>query len=449
MTHYRFPEGFVWGTATSSYQIEGAAFEDGRMPSIWDTFCNRPGAIADGSTGLVADDHFHRYASDVALMAELGVNAYRFSIAWPRVLPNGTGQVNQKGLDFYSRLVDALLQQGITPFATLYHWDLPQVLSDRGGWTQRFIADAFAEYADVVSRALGDRVRHWATLNEPWVSSFVGYAIGDHAPGVKDHESYLRAGHHLLLAHGKAVPVLRANGSADTKVGLVNALSWATPASDSSEDKAAAARHMSFFNRWFLDPPLKGAYPQDIFDQLGGALIPVQPGDMEIIRAPLDFLGVNYYTRAIVAHDAEAPGLATRMLRNEGAEYTEMDWEVYPEGLYQLLMHMTSEYGLPMYITENGASFADELTDGEVHDARRTNYYQVHLAACARAIADGALLKGYFAWSLMDNFEWGHGYTKRFGLVYVDYATQERILKDSARWYAQAVKANGFELADG
>ncbi|HYO87921.1 MAG TPA: family 1 glycosylhydrolase, partial [Candidatus Limnocylindrales bacterium] len=289
MTMVRFPEGFVWGTATSSYQIEGAAFEDGRMPSIWDTFCNKPGAIVDGSNGLVADDHYHRYDSDVALMAELGANAYRFSVAWPRILPNGTGEVNQKGVDFYKRLLDSLEQRNITPYATLYHWDLPQVLSDRGGWTQRFIVDAFAEYTDLISRALGDRVKHWMTINEPWVSSFVGYGIGEHAPGLKDWESYLRAGHHLLLAHGKAVRVLRANGDADTKIGLANAMTWSSPASERPEDVAAAARHHSFFNRWFLDPLLKGEYPQDVFEAVGGKLVPIEPGDMEIIAAPIDF----------------------------------------------------------------------------------------------------------------------------------------------------------------
>ncbi len=446
MTMVRFPEGFVWGTATSSYQIEGAAFEDGRMPSIWDTFCNKPGAIVDGSNGLVADDHYHRYDSDVALMAELGANAYRFSIAWPRILPNGTGEVNQKGVDFYKRLLDSLEQRNITPYATLYHWDLPQVLSDRGGWTQRYIVDAFAEYADVISRALGDRVKHWMTINEPWVSSFIGYGIGEHAPGLKDWESYLRAGHYLLLAHGKAVRVLRANGDADTKIGLANAMTWSSPASERPEDVAAAARHHSFFNRWFLDPLLKGEYPQDVFEAVGGKLVPIEPGDMEIIVAPIDFIGVNYYTRGIIADDPAVPGIGARQLRNEGAEYTAMDWEVYPEGLHQLLMKLTEDYGLPMYITENGAAFADEVTDGQVHDPRRTVYYQSHLTACQRAIVGGAPLKGYFAWSLMDNFEWGWGYTRRFGLVYVDYATQQRILKDSAKWYAQAAKANGFEL---
>lgn len=448
MTSYRFPDGFVWGTATASYQIEGAAFEDGRMPSIWDTFCNKPGAISDGSNGLVADDHYHRYDADAALMAELGTNGYRFSIAWPRILPEGTGAVNEKGIDFYKRLLDSLEKRQITPFATLYHWDMPQVLSDRGGWTQRFIVDAFAEYADVISRALGDRVKHWATLNEPWVSAFLGYGIGVHAPGVKDHESYLRAAHHLMLAHGRAVAVLRANCSAGTQVGLVNSLNWPSPASDAPEDIAAAERAHSFTNRWFLDPPLKGEYPQDIFDAIGGQLIPIEPGDMDIISAPIDFLGVNYYTRNITANDPEGPGIGIRQLRNDSAEYTEMDWEVYPDGLYKLLLRLNEDYGLPMYITENGASFPDEVIDGAVHDARRTNYFQVHLAACQRAIAAGVPLKGYFAWSLLDNFEWGWGYSRRFGLVYVDYATQQRIMKDSGKWYAQAAKANGFTLEE-
>lgn len=447
MAVYHFPPGFVWGTATASYQIEGAAFEEGRMPSIWDTFCRKPGAILDKSNGDVADDHYHRVEEDVALMAELGVTGYRFSIAWPRIVPDGVGKVNQAGLDWYKRLVDALLKHNITPFATLYHWDLPQVLSDRGGWTQRFITDAFAGYVDAVSRGLGDRVQHWMTLNEPWVSSFLGYGIGIHAPGVADWESYLRAAHHLLLAHGKAVPVLRANGTEATRIGLANALTWADPATDSEADRAAAARHYSFQNGWFLEPLFRGRYPDNLINELGWHLIPMEAGDMEIISAPIDFLGVNYYTRAVVADAPDQPGTHARSIRVESSEYTHMDWEVWPEGLTNLLLRLTADYGLPLYITENGAAFVDEVSDdGKVHDPRRVSYYQGHLAAAHRAITAGVPLKGYFAWSFIDNFEWGYGYTRRFGLYYVDYNTQQRIMKDTAVWYAQTVDANGFTL---
>ncbi len=445
---YRFPDGFVWGTATSSYQIEGAAYEDGRTPSIWDTFALRPGAILDKSNGNVADDHYHRYREDVGLMAELGVSAYRFSIAWPRILPEGTGEVNQRGLDFYKRLVDELEQQGITPYATLYHWDLPQILSDRGGWTQRFITDAFEEYADVVTRALGDRVKHWMTINEPWVVSYLGYGNGVHAPGVRDWQSFLRAAHHLMLAHGKAVGVVRANCDAETKVGMVYSLTWADAAKDTPDDHAAALKHEGFSNRWFLDPVLKGRYPADMLNEFGWEYIPAEPGDLKIMASPSDFFGVNYYTRSIVTHDpSEESGY--RQVRNDGAQYTEMDWEVYPDGLYHLLKKLARDYGLPMYITENGAAYPDQLSaDGAVHDALRVAYYQSHLAACHRAMAEGVPLKGYFAWSLLDNFEWGQGYERRFGLVHVDYATQKRTLKDSGIWYAQCVDSNGFRLEE-
>ncbi|MFN8377107.1 MAG: GH1 family beta-glucosidase [Anaerolineae bacterium] len=447
MAVYHFPAGFVWGTATSSFQIEGAAFEDGRSPSIWDTFCRKPGAILDQSNGDVADDHYHRFEEDITLMAELGVTAYRFSIAWPRILPDGVGRINQPGLDWYKRMVDTLLKHNITPYATLYHWDLPQVLSDRGGWTQRFIADAFVEYADAVSKELGDRIKNWMTLNEPWVSAFLGYGNGVHAPGIAHWESYLRAAHHLMLAHGKAVSVLRANGDRETKVGLVNALTWSDPATDSEADRLAASRHYSFHNRWFLDPPLKGVYPENILNLVGWSRIPVEVGDMEIISTPIDFLGVNYYMRGVVENALEENALGIRGVRMPDSEYTHMDWEVWPEGLYNLLMKLTADYGIPLYITENGAAFEDEVTsDGRVHDVRRTAYYQSHLAAAHRAITHGAPLKGYFAWSLLDNFEWGYGYARRFGLCYVDYNTQQRIMKDTAIWYAQTVDANGFAL---
>lgn len=440
----RFPEGFLWGAATAAYQVEGAVNEDGRSPSIWDTFSHTPGKITNNDTGDVACDHYHRYAEDIDLMAHLGLKAYRFSIAWPRILPQGTGQVNQVGLDFYDRLVDGLLAKGILPFATLYHWDLPQALQDRGGWPERSIVDAFVSYADVVSRRLGDRVRHWMTLNEPWVISFLGYGNGMHAPGIADEAAFLRAAHHLLLAHGHAVPVLRANSDAQTQIGMVLSLGWVDSASNSPEDQAAARRHDGFFNRWFLDPIFKGAYPDDMVKVFGASMPSVSDEDMRIIATPFDFLGVNYYTRSVVAAGQEPP-FRPRMERPAG-EYTEMDWEVYPLGLYNLLTRLHREYGpRAMYITENGAAFKDELSaDGKVIDPRRLAYLRAHFEQAHRAIGDGVPLRGYFVWSLMDNFEWGYGYTKRFGITYIDYPTQRRILKQSGEWYREVIRSNAL-----
>ncbi len=445
-----FPAGFLWGAATAAYQVEGAANEEGRGVSIWDTFCKTPGKVTNGDTGDVACDHYHRYREDIELMAHLGLKAYRFSVAWPRILPAGIGGVNEAGLDFYDRLVDALLAKGIEPFATLYHWDLPQRLQDDlGGWPSRDIVEPFVHYADVVSRRLGDRVHHWMTINEPWVVAFVGYAIGAHAPGIQSWPDALKAAHNLLLSHGRAVPVLRANGDDKTQVGIVLNLGWVDAATDSPADQAVARRMDGYLNRWFLDPVFKGAYPADMvqfYEESGWLETPTaQDGDMAAIAAPLDFLGVNYYTRNVVGAGGGPDAPMGRPVKPEG-EYTEMGWEVYPEGLYKLLMSIHHNYGpRAMYITENGAAFVDAVTpDGCVHDPRRLAYLQAHFAQAHRAIQDGAPLKGYFVWSLMDNFEWGHGYTKRFGVTYVDYATQKRIIKDSGAWYTQVTRQNGF-----
>ncbi len=444
-----FPADFVWGTATSSYQIEGAANEDGRGVSIWDTFCRTPGKVVNGDDGDVACDHYHRYPQDIELLSELGVNAYRFSIAWPRILPQGTGAVNEAGLDFYDRLVDGLLAKGITPHATLYHWDLPQALEDAGGWPNRATVDAFVEYTDVISRRLSDRVKSWMTHNEPWCAAFLGYAIGVHAPGIQDLEQSVRASHHLLLSHGLAVPVLRANGDAQTKVGIVLNPTWSDPASDSAEDKAAARRMDGFRNRWFLDPLYRGEYPADMVELYGGSVPGLQPGDLEAISAPIDFLGVNYYNRAVVMDAPDMPPLYTTDVQPEG-EYTAMGWEVYPESFYQLLVQLHEDYNPgTIYVTENGAAYDDIVAeDGQVHDPQRVGYLEGHLTSVHRAIGAGAPIKGYFAWSLMDNFEWAFGYDKRFGIVYVDFETQQRILKDSAQWYAQATRKNGFTAAE-
>ena len=440
-----FPKGFVWGAATAAYQIEGAANEDGRGESIWDRFSHTPGNVLNGDTGDVADDHYHRWPQDVALMQSLGLKAYRFSIAWPRIIPDGIGAVNDAGLDFYDRLVDGLLAAGIEPFVTLYHWDLPQALQDRGGWPNRDSAAWFADYTAVVSRRLGDRVHNWITLNEPWVSAFVGYMMGMHAPGIRDPKAAMQAAHHLLLAHGQAVSILRRNGNGATRVGITLNLTWVDSASDRPEDVEAARRQDGFADRLFLDPVFKGCYPGDFMELCGNLAPQVEEGDLQQIAAPLDFLGVNYYTRSVVADDPNMPMLRTRSIQPAAAEYTEMGWEVYPEGLYRLLRRLHEDYAPEaIYITENGAAFPDTVESGRVHDERRIAYLREHLTSCWRAIQEGVPLRGYFVWSLLDNFEWGFGYSKRFGIVYVDYATQERIPKDSAFFYRDVIAANGL-----
>ncbi len=438
-----FPPDFAWGAATASYQIEGAWEADGKGESIWDRFAHTPGKIANGDTGDVACDHYHRWPEDVALMKEMGLKAYRFSISWPRVLPSGRGALNPAGLDFYSRLVDALLEAGIAPMATLYHWDLPQALQDQGGWPARLCAEAFVEYADVVSRRLGDRVKHWATLNEPMVSARAGYLDGEHAPGHTDLDESLAASHHLLLGHGWALPVIRRN-SPEASAGIVLDPIPTVAASPSAADRAAAWRIDGVINRWYLDPLAARGYPADVVGHFGRAMDFVQAGDMQAIATPVDFLGINYYNR-IIARSEETPEEenAPRTVLRE-PEQTEMGWEVYPPGLYDILGQVHFDYNFPaLYITENGAAYADQVgPDGQVDDPLRVAYYGQHLTQAARAIAAGVPLRGYFAWSLLDNFEWSRGYDKRFGLVYVDHATQQRILKSSAQWYARVIAAN-------
>ncbi|RDI96294.1 beta-glucosidase [Meiothermus sp. QL-1] len=427
-----FPPDFTWGTATSAYQIEGAVAEDGRGVSIWDTFSHTPGKTHGGETGDVACDHYHRYLEDIALMRALGVNAYRFSLAWPRVFPEGQGVPNPKGLAFYDRLVDALLTAGITPWVTLYHWDLPQALEDRGGWPARETAYAFAAYADGVSRHLGDRVKHWITLNEPWCSAYLGYGAGVHAPGKQDLGLFLAAAHHLLLGHGLAVNVLRQNVP-DARVGITLNLSPGHPASPHPDDVAAARRYDGFQNRWYLDPLYGYGYPPDMLALYKEAAPPVQPGDLELIATPTDFLGLNYYSRAVVQHSPQPPHRFAYV--RVGEERTAMDWEVYPEGLLELLRRLSREYRpKAIYITENGAAYPDVVEDGDIQDTERVRYLERHLAQCLLALREGVPLKGYFVWSLLDNFEWAEGYSKRFGLVYVDFATQARRLKASGRW---------------
>ncbi|AWN22787.1 beta-glucosidase [Deinococcus irradiatisoli] len=425
LTRADFPAHFIFGVATSAYQIEGAVHEGGRGESIWDTFCREPGRIKDHTSGEVACDHYHCLESDLDLIKSLGVDAYRFSVAWPRIQPSGTGEANEAGLAFYERLVDGLTQRGIEPHLTLYHWDLPQALQDVGGWTNRQTAFHFAEYARIVTERLGNKVRSIATLNEPWCSSILSYQIGEHAPGWHNTGAALSAAHHLMLGHGLAMREMRRLNPSAT-LGIVLNLGPAYPATPADEPAARIAD--GTFNRWFLDPIFRGEYPQDIWAHYGAYAPETEPGDLEIIRAPLDFLGVNYYTRSYVAKGGDKPS---------GAEYTDMGWEVYPDGLRDLLVRLESDYTLPpIYITENGAAYPDVLGQDEaVHDAERVAYFDGHLRAVLAASRAGVDVRGYFAWSLMDNFEWAFGYTKRFGLVYVDYATQQRVLKDSAKWY--------------
>jgi beta-glucosidase len=433
---FTFPKDFSWGAATSAYQIEGAYNADGKGESIWDRFTHIPGKIKNNDNGDIAADHYHRYREDVALMKTIGLRAYRFSIAWSRLLPSGRGQANPAGLDFYDRLVDALLEAGIQPFVTLFCWDLPQALQDEGGWTKRSIVDAFVEYVDLASRRLGDRVQAWATLNEPWVVAQFGYERGAHPPGYTNAQLALLASHHLLLAHARALPVLRRN-SPKAQAGIVLNHIPFYPASASVYDRREAWFADGYVNRWYLNPITGRGYPEELIQQDRLDMDFVQPGDLDEVAAPIDYLGVNYYTRAIVRSPlvSEAQNLPATL--QAGKEKTEMGWEVYPEGLDEVLCRLHFEYHFPAYyVTENGAAFADQpASDGQVHDPARIHYLERHFTQAARAIQAGVPLRGYFVWSLMDNFEWLDGYSRRFGLIYIDYATQKRTLKDSAQWY--------------
>ena len=425
-----FPEGFVWGAATAAYQIEGATDIDGRGQSIWDVFAHTPGRVTNGETGDVACDHYHRYRDDVALMAELGLDAYRFSVSWPRVLPEGTGQVNEAGLDFYDRLVDELLAHGITPHMTLYHWDLPQALEKAGGWPDRSTAAAFADYAAVVTRRLGDRVRHIATLNEPYVVADHGYRIGSHAPGRTDPDAALAAAHTLLVAQGLGVEAIRAVAP-EANVGIVLNFHPAHPATGHMLDQEAAALAHDQVNRWFLDPVTGRGYPEDTARASGWRRDEVLDGDMELIAAPLDFLGVNYYCRHIVRSPYLPP-----LPPGPSEELTEMGWEVYPAGLTEVLEFVSSRTGdVPLYVTENGAAYP---VDGDpARDPERVSFLHRHFDAARTALERGVPLHGYFVWSLLDNFEWAHGYGHRFGIVHVDFDTLERQVRDSGRFLAQ------------
>ncbi|MEK8031235.1 GH1 family beta-glucosidase [Ideonella sp. DXS29W] len=425
--------GFIFGVGTSSYQIEGAVNEDGRLPSVWDTFCATPGKVARGETGAMACDHYHRWEADLDLLAALGVDAYRFSIAWPRVMDE-KGRPNARGIDFYKRLTDGLAERGIRAFVTLYHWDLPQWMEDRGGWLNRETAWRFADYADLMSRELAGRVTSWATHNEPWCAAYLGYGNGHHAPGHNVARWGTQAMHHLLLGHGLALPALRANDP-HAQMGLVANLGPGYPGRDVHEDVDAARLYETYQNRWVLDPLLKGEYPADLFRLWKGTEPVVLPGDMETVAAPMDFLGINYYSRAVVSSTGAD---SFEWVRDPAVERTTMDWEVYPQGLQDLLEALRRDYPNlpPIYITENGMSSDDHVQDGVVDDLQRQSYLKRHFAACTRAMARGVDVRGYFIWSLMDNFEWAWGYERRFGIVHVDYETQRRTPKRSALAYA-------------
>ena len=457
---HAFPSGFLWGTATASYQIEGGVDEGGRGESIWDRFAHTPGRILNGDTGDVAADHYHRYREDVALMGELGLNAYRFSIAWPRLQPDGSGPLSADGLGFYERLVDELLGAGIRPWVTLYHWDLPQALEDAGGWPIRDTALRFADYAVAVHERLADRVADWTTLNEPWCSAFLGYASGVHAPGRTEPAASVAAVHHLLLGHGMAVAAMR-SARPEQRYGITLNLYPVTTVSDDADDQDAARRVDGLSNRLFLDPVLRGQYPDDVradLEPIAGSDF-IADDDAAAIAAPIDFLGVNYYSRHVVRaaradrtsdgarHEPAWVGASDVEKLDTGKPKTRMGWEIDATGLYDVLRRVTDEYDAPpLYVTENGAAFVDEVTsDGEVHDPDRVAYLDAHFRAAKQAIDDGVDLRGYFVWTLIDNFEWSWGFDRRFGVVHVDFATQRRTIKDSGRWLAGVAAANGVK----
>jgi beta-glucosidase len=424
-----FPPGFVWGVATSSFQIEGAPAEDGKGPSIWDEFCRVPQAIADASNGDVACDHYHRLTEDLDLIASLRVDAYRFSVSWPRVRPGGSGAWNEKGLNFYERLVDGLLERGIKPYLTLNHWDLPAELQTKGGWGHRDTVHRFVEYAVGMAKRMGDRVASITTHNEPWVMATLGHETGIFAPGIKDRATAMQVSHHLLLSHGLALQAMRADGCA-AQLGIVLNVSPIQPATDSAADMEKAQLEDGRLVRWYMDPLFKSAYPQDVLNFLGADAPRIEAGDLAAIATPMDFLGINYYSRSVVS------AIEDGKVHDSGYGVTDMGWEIYPRGLTEVLLRLQRDYAVPpLYVTENGGAFKDRLVDGKVNDAERTDYIARHIDAVGDAIRQGVRMNGYMVWSLLDNFEWASGYEKRFGIVHVDYETQRRTRKASALWY--------------
>jgi beta-glucosidase len=449
---FRFPDDFLWGAATAAYQIEGSPLADGAAPSIWHRFSHTPGMTENGDTGDIACDHYSRYEADVALMAELGLKTYRFSISWNRVLPDGFGRVNSRGIDFYSRLVDTLLARGIKPNATLYHWDLPAALDDRGGWLNRDIAGWFSDYATTMFDALGDRIPMWSTINEPWVVSDGGYLFGKLAPGHRNLFEAPIASHNLLRAHGVGVEAFRASNAAKSgRIGLVVNLEPKYAASDREEDTVAANRADAYMNRQYLDPVFFGRYPDEMSEIFGEAWPDFPDDDMKSIAQPIDFLGINYYTRSVCQYDAEQLPVRAITVPQIESVYTETGWEVHAPALTRVLLWVKERYGdIPLYITENGAAFFDPPTpvDGVVDDPLRVTYLRGHLDAARQAMRQGVHLCGYYVWSLLDNFEWSHGYSCRFGIVHVNYDTQERTIKTSGTYYSRVVRTNGGSIDD-
>lgn len=453
MVEYSFPPGFLWGTATSSYQIEGAWNEDGKGPSIWDSFSHLPGRIKRNANGDLSIDHYHLWKQDFNLLSELGFKAYRFSTSWSRVFPTGSGQPNPKGVAFYDRLIDDLLKRGIDPWLCLYHWDLPQVLQDQGGWPSRSVAGNFADYAGFMAGKFGDRVQYWITHNEPGVTAGAGYLLGEHAPGIKDPSQAIKTIHHLLLSHGLAIQSINASAPHPVKVGIVLNLTPSYPASSSEKDKIAAIRFDTLHNRSFLDPLLIGKSPLEEM-KLSKLLLgsSIQPGDLKLINQ-LDFLGINYYSRAVIKHDRKIPFLEFSQDHPQGNEYSGM-WEIFPEGFFDLMKRVWDKYFLSpagqsnnpeIFITENGISVPDGFDlDGRIRDERRIRYLRDHLIQLHKALQGGIPIKGYFVWSLMDNFEWTHGYDMPYGLVHVDYQSQKRTIKESGHWFSEVIRNNGL-----
>ncbi len=440
-----FPNGFLWGAATASYQIEGAAMEDGRGECIWTRFSHTPGKVMNGDTGDVADDHYHRYTQDVALMKDLGLQAYRYSISWPRVIPLGTGETNPLGLDFYDRLTDEILKANIQPWVTMYHWDLPQALEDKGGWANPDIVGWFSEYAELMTRRLGDRVKHWITFNEPWCTATLGYLYGSHAPGLQDPQKAFAASHHLLLSHGAGMQIIRRNVP-DAQAGITLNLSPQIPATNHPDDIRVARRSDGLLNRWYLDPVFKGQYPPDTVEEVmaQGGLAGIDLTEVKSAQQPMDFLGINYYMRWVLAHVPGSPDEAQHAFPPE-AQFTDMEWEVNGAAMADLMVRVQREYNpKAIYITENGAAYPEPETtyDTVLEDPQRVAFLKEYFEASQDAIQRGALLKGYFVWSFLDNFEWSYGYTKRFGIVHVDYQTQKRTLKRSAHYLKDVIQTN-------
>jgi len=448
MAPISFPKGFLWGTASASYQIEGGCKEDGKGESIWDRFSHTAGKIKRGDTGDVACDFYHRYAGDIALMEELGLNAARISLSWPRIMPTGKGPVNQKGLDFYDRVVDEMLRRNILPWVTLYHWDLPQTLEDAGGWPNRDLAEYFRDYVAAVADSLSDRVKHWMPLNEPWIFTMLGYHMGIHAPGRHESEKAFQATHTVNLAQGMAVKAIRESKNKPEAVGAAFSMSPVHPQTGSLEDRTAAERWHRFYNMWFLDTVMRGKYPEAYLHGSVEDHIDIRDVDMEVIKAPLDFIGINLYTRVVVAHDGSDHTMGVKQIRTGGEEITDFGWEVYPQALSEMILRISKDYGgLPIYVTENGCSYGDRPgADGKVSDQRRVSFLRRFIGEVGRAMKAGADVRGYFLWTFTDNFEWAEGFQQRFGIVYCDFQTQQRIVKESGHWYARLARTGALDF---